>query len=115
MRCGYCFYRDVSSRRERENLGRMTGETLETLVRRAMSYADDSVSFAFQGGEPTLAGLDFFETLMRLEKKYNSRNIAVSNSVQTNGYDVPDAMIRFFAENSFLIGVSLDGIGKPTT
>ena len=109
MRCGYCFYRDVSSRRERENLGRMTGETLETLVRRAMNYADGSVSFAFQGGEPTLAGLDFFETLMRLEKKYNSRNIAVSNSVQTNGYDVPDAMIRFFAENSFLIGVSLDG------
>ena len=109
MRCGYCFYRDVSSRRQRNDLGRMTPDTLERLVRRALSYADGGVSFAFQGGEPTLIGLDYFRELVRLQKKYNTRGLAVSNAVQTNGYELSDDMIRFFADNRFLIGVSLDG------
>lgn len=109
MHCGYCFYRDVSSRREVASLGRMSRETLQRLVRRAFSYADGSVNFAFQGGEPTLAGLDFFEELVSLQKKYNTRGLAVSNSVQTNGYDVSDELISLFAREHFLIGVSLDG------
>ena len=109
MRCGYCFYRDVSSRREKENMGKMSPETLEALIRRAFAYADGSVSFAFQGGEPTLAGLSYFQDAVRLQKKYNARNVAVHNAIQTNGYDLTDGMISFFAENGFLVGVSLDG------
>ena len=59
LRCGYCFYHDVTAHREHRSYGFMTLETLETLVRKALSFADGSCTFAFQGGEPTLAGLDF--------------------------------------------------------
>ena len=59
MRCRYCFYADVSQNRQKANLGRMSQTTLENTVRRAMRYAEGSVTFAFQGGEPTLAGAEF--------------------------------------------------------
>ena len=109
MRCAYCFYTDVMSRRETAVRPPMSGEALETLVRRAFAYADDSVSFAFQGGEPTLIGLPFFEALMDFEHRYNTRGLTVSNAVQTNGYALSDEMIAFFARENFLLGVSLDG------
>ena len=54
MRCRYCFYSDVASRRECASMGRMSSSTLENLVRRAMRYADGQLTLAFQGGEPTL-------------------------------------------------------------
>ena len=51
MRCRYCFYADVASRREHASMGKMSDETLENLVRKALRYADTSATFAFQGGE----------------------------------------------------------------
>ncbi|MBQ5770889.1 MAG: radical SAM protein, partial [Clostridia bacterium] len=107
-RCKYCFYADVMNNREISNYGNMTFETLETLVKRAMNYAEGSVSFAFQGGEPTLAGLDFYKELIRLEKKYN-RGLQVFNSIQTNGGLIDDEWAKFLSENRFLVGLSLDG------
>ena len=109
MRCEYCFYRDVMARREQGMLPRMTPETLENLVRRAFVYAEGSVSFAFQGGEPTLIGAEYFETLIRLQKKYNTRHIAVHNAVQTNGLELSGELIDLFSREHFLVGVSLDG------
>jgi len=109
MRCRYCFYADIMSRRETAVYPRMSVETLEVLVRRAMRFADGPVNFAFQGGEPTLIGLPFFEALVRFEKEFNARGVPVSNAVQTNGYDLSDDMIAFFAREGFLIGVSMDG------
>ena len=103
------FYTDVMSRRQTAIYPRMTSETLEALVRRAFRYADGQISFAFQGGEPTLVGLPFFEALMRFERAYNTRGLAVSNAVQTNGYDMPEELLSFFVREGFLIGVSLDG------
>lgn len=107
-RCRYCFYADVMNNREISNYGNMTSDTLETLVKRAMNYAEGSVSFAFQGGEPTLAGLDFYKELIRLEKKYN-RGLQVFNSIQTNGGLIDDEWAKFLSENHFLVGLSLDG------
>lgn len=89
--------------------GKMSIETLENLVRRAMAYAEGYVSFAFQGGEPTLAGLDFFQELIRLEKKYRKTGLKVGNSIQTNGYKINDELLKFLVEEDFLIGISLDG------
>lgn len=109
MRCRYCFYYDVMSHRETRIYPRMSMETLETIVRRALRYADGPVSFAFQGGEPTLAGLDFYRALVEFQKKYNAKQLPISNSLQTNGFDLSDEMISFFARESFLLGVSLDG------
>lgn len=65
--------------------------------------------FLFQGSESTLIGLPFFEQLVALERKYNTRGPKVTNAVQTNGYDLSDEMIAFFAKEQFLVGVSLDG------
>lgn len=109
LRCRYCFYTDVAHNRAAYSLGRMTEDTLETLVRRAMRYADRQVSFVFQGGEPTLAGAAFYETLIRLQKEYNTRGLWIQNAIQTNGYALDEGLIELFAREHFLVGVSLDG------
>ena len=109
MRCRYCFYADEMARRGAAIYPAMTDDMLETLVRRVMVYADEQATFAFQGGEPTLAGVDFFRRVVKLQRQYNSRGLTVMNAVQTNGLSLSDEMIAFFAEHRFLVGVSLDG------
>lgn len=110
MRCKYCFYCDEMKNREQENYGIMSLSTLETVIKTAITSASGSCSFAFQGGEPTLAGLDFFKKVVELEKKYNTERLKISNALQTNGYAMTKEWAQFFAENDFLIGVSVDGI-----
>ena len=110
MCCRYCFYADEMSRRKKKTNEPMPLELLETIVRRAFRYADGPVSFAFQGGEPTLAGLPFYEALVRFQREYNARSLPVSNSIQTNGCCLSDEMIDFLAREHFLTGISLDGI-----
>jgi len=109
MRCRYCFYADEMHHRKASVYPKMTGELLDVMVRRVIRSADSSVHFLFQGGEPTLIGLPFFEQLVCLQRKYNTRGLKISNAVQTNGYDLSDEMIAFFAREQFLVGVSLDG------
>lgn len=109
MRCRYCFYADVSSRREVQNRGVMSEETLEILVRAALRYASGSCGFNFQGGEPTLAGLDFYRRLIELQNKYNVNRVEIFNAIQTNGYLIDDEWAKFLADNRFLVGLSLDG------
>ncbi len=109
MRCRYCFYADVSANRAVKSYGVMDRATMQALVRRAFAYADGAVSFAFQGGEPTLAGLPFYQEFVKLTRQYNTRNLNVSYAIQTNGYNLTDEMCAFLAENRFLTGVSVDG------
>ena len=112
MHCRYCFYADVASRRETADYGVMDEAVLRELVRKAFLYADQSVAFSFQGGEPTLAGLPFYEAFLRAVRRYNSRNLPVTCALQTNGCKLDDALLDFFAEQRFLLGVSLDGTRK---
>ena len=109
MNCLYCFYNDESQKREIENFGFMTNETLKNVIRTTIFKADDAITYAFQGGEPTLRGLDFFKKLIEYEKQYNKNNIKVFNSIQTNASLLNDEWCEFFKENCFLVGVSLDG------
>ncbi len=109
MRCEYCFYADVASQRETPNYGVMSEETLEIIVQKAFDYADTLAAFGFQGGEPTMAGLDFFRRVVELQKKYNTRRIQVNNAIQTNGLNINDEWAEFLHENNFLVGLSLDG------
>ena len=69
MRCKYCFYADEVSGRASGDAGVMTGRTLENLTARAFRYAEDAVYFAFQGGEPTLAGTDFYRQALALHRE----------------------------------------------
>ncbi len=113
LRCSYCFYRDEMGLRQVKEYGFMSPEILELAVKRAFEEAEEGCGFAFQGGEPTLSGLDFFETFIRLERKYNTRNLPAVHSIQTNGLGLGREWADFFVRNRFLVGISLDGI-KPT-
>lgn len=110
MRCTYCFYEDEMKNREQGSYGIMTEETLENVIRKTLSFAQRECTIMYQGGEPTLAGLDFFRKSIELQKKYNVNQVKIWNALQTNGYNVNDEWCNFFAENSFLIGLSVDGI-----
>ena len=109
MRCTYCFYCDEMRSRQTAAYGAMSEETLENLIRRAFAYADGSVTLAFQGGEPTLAGADYFRKVLMLEKRYNSRRLPVAHALQTNGLHMDDDMLSVLEEGRFLVGLSMDG------
>ena len=109
MRCRYCFYADVSRSRAVQNYGLMTPDTLEALVKKAFDYADGQVAFTFQGGEPTLAGLSFYRTLIELEKRCNTRRVPVRHAIQTNGLLLDGEWADFLRDNNFLTGLSMDG------
>ncbi|MGI5893921.1 MAG: anaerobic sulfatase maturase [Candidatus Merdivicinus sp.] len=109
IRCRYCFYHDITENRDVASYGVMSEETLEILITKALETAEGSCSFGFQGGEPTLAGLDFFRKAVELQKKYNRKHLQVSNAIQTNGMVLNAEWADFLAENHFLVGLSLDG------
>lgn len=109
MRCKYCFYADVSSRREIKSNGIMSDETRDVILNKVETNLDngDHVQFIFQGGEPTLAGLPFFRDFISIVKKWE-KNISVSYALQTNGLLIDEEWCKFLKENRFLVGVSLD-------
>lgn len=109
MRCRYCFYADVSAHREVKSHGVMQPQTMRALIDRALGLGDDAeITFAFQGGEPTLAGLDFFRSFTRYVSDHRDKQ-TVRYALQTNGYLVDEEWAKFFHEHNFLVGVSLDG------
>ncbi len=112
INCKYCFYKCLSSSRSEYSKGFMTDDTLEQLVINAISYADEFLSFAFQGGEPLLAGTSFFYKVLKLQKKYNTKGLHIENTIQTNGTLINEEWAEFLAENNFLTGLSLDGPKK---
>lgn len=109
MNCDYCFYCDEAAKRQQESYGFMSEATLKNVIRKTMTKADGAISYAYQGGEPTLRGLDFFKQALAYQRQYNRRGLQVANALQTNGYAIDGEWCRFFADNHFLIGVSLDG------
>lgn len=85
--------------------GKTTGEILKNI--HVDLNQGDQVHFAFQGGEPTLAGLEYFQHFINLAEKWSKR-IKISYSLQTNGIHLDDEWCSFLAQNHFLVGVSLD-------
>lgn len=111
MRCDYCFYADESNHRLQQSMGLMTEETAARLIDAAFSAADaqGAVSFSFQGGEPTLAGLSFFQRFVQLVQQRNTARLPVRWAIQTNGLLLNQDWANFLKENDFLVGVSIDG------
>ena len=109
MRCGYCFYNDVSSRRSVPDHGVMSAETRASLLAsiKAGLKPGDNITIAFQGGEPTLAGLDWMKDFVEHVSAWDNR-ISRSFAIQTNGLLLDDQWCDFLAANRFLTGVSLD-------
>lgn len=110
LRCRYCFYTDEMNNRNKDNYGIMTEDILEIVIKKLLEFADQNCTIAFQGGEPTLTGLDFYKKCLEFEKNYNIKNVEIHHAIQTNGYALTREWCDFFAENHFLVGVSIDGI-----
>ena len=109
LACEYCFYRDLTRCRERASYGVMSQETLEAVVRRACREAEQGVNFIFQGGEPTLAGLEFYRQFEAFVKQYAPRGLRVNRSIQTNATLIDEEWAAFLKRYGYLAGVSLDG------
>lgn len=111
MRCRYCFYDDVSDNRQVKSMGVMKEATIRRLLQSAVEAVEPggSIQVLFQGGEPTLAGLEYFRTFLRLEAELCPQSVQISHSIQTNGMAMDDQWAEFFARNHFLVGLSLDG------
>lgn len=109
LRCKYCFYHSIAENRTVANTGCLSLVLLEKLIREAFDNAQGSCTFAFQGGEPTLVGLNYYRELIKLQDKYKRSGIHVNNTIQTNGMLIDDEWASFLKENNFLVGLSLDG------
>ena len=78
MQCKYCFYHDISNKRIQKSYGFMNFKLLEIIVQKALKEVEEECTFAFQGGEPTLVGIDFYKKLLEYEQKYNQKNIKIN-------------------------------------
>jgi uncharacterized protein len=111
LRCKYCFYLEKEALYGKESRFRMSNQVMEAYIRScaaANMNAPGDIIFAWQGGEPTLMGVDFFHRAVALEKKY-SQGHAFQNTLQTNGILLNDRWCEFLAKHNFLVGLSLDG------
>jgi len=106
--CTYCFYKDRPAEFGRGKQ-RMSEEVLEKLVADYMQLWFDVMGFAWQGGEPTLMGVDFFKRAVELQRRYGRTGQQVSNKMQTNALLLDEKWCRFLHENKFLLGISIDG------
>jgi uncharacterized protein len=107
LRCSYCFYRNKERLFPAGSL-RMTEAILERLIEQHMSPSAREVTFCWQGGEPTLMGLAFFERVVALQTRYG-RGHRVANALQSNALLLDERWAAFLARYNFLVGVSLDG------
>jgi uncharacterized protein len=108
--CEYCLYLDrAADPYQSMPARRMSEETLERLVDTYLFYSYPQSTFAFQGGEPTLAGLPFFEQLVKFQQQYGRDGQSVSNALQTNGVLLDRDWCGLFRAFNWLLGVSLDG------
>jgi len=108
LRCDYCFYIDHLD--EIEKSPRMSDEVLEKMISSYMqTNQQNNYAFGWQGGEPTLMGLNFFKKVIELQIKYAPPGATISNGLQTNGTLISNELAKFFGEYKFLLGVSLDG------
>lgn len=109
IRCEYCFYLQKEAVVAPDSRF-MSLETLENYVRNYIeSHAGNQVDFAWQGGEPTLLGLEFFQQAVRFQQKFAKGKI-ITNAFQTNGIALNRQWAAFFKQHRFLVGISIDGL-----
>ena len=107
LRCDYCYYLDKKIGNDK---GLMSDDVLENYIRQVVAIHGRmaEIEFAWHGGEPTIAGIPFFEKALKLQEKYAAGR-RVLNTLQTNGTLLDEDWCRFFAEHDFRIGISIDG------
>lgn len=110
LACSYCYYLDKEQLYSGRGLHRMSIEILEIYIRQHIEASSgQTVFFSWHGGEPTLAGLAYFQTIVAIQKKYLPVGRIALNGIQTNGTLLDQAWCRFLKEENFVVGVSIDG------
>ena len=109
LACTYCFYLPKASLYPDSSRHRMSDSTLERLVSTYLATDQEVYSFGWQGGEPTLMGVEFFRKVVGLQSRYGRPGSIVANGLQTNATMITDELAALLAEYHFLLGVSLDG------
>ena len=109
LNCEYCFYLEKQALFSTDEKYRMPDNVLRAFVTNYItSQPTPVVEFVWQGGEPTLLGVDFFKRVVELQKPFEKRK-TITNSLQTNGTLLDDKWCRFLKKHSFMVGISLDG------
>lgn len=106
--CKYCFYLKKTSLYPTTSNWKMDENVLHQTIRQAAEAHQGELHFAWQGGEPTLVGLEFFQRVVQLQERYCAGRV-VHNGLQTNGLLLDDRWCQFLSQNKFLVGLSLDG------
>lgn len=111
LSCSYCFYQDVSNHRAYATYGIMSEEVMDTLIHKVCELVEEDghITFAFQGGEPLLAGLSYFEQFVSYVRKVRKPYQVIHYAVQTNGILIDEDWCKFFIREQVLVGISLDG------
>jgi uncharacterized protein len=108
--CSYCYYLSKKELLGKPQSWRIADTVLETFIRQYFeAHNHKEVIFSWQGGEPTLLGVDFFKRVVEFEKKYCPPHVRCENDLQTNGTLLDDAWCGFLHEANFLVGLSIDG------
>ena len=108
--CDYCFYLHKSDLLEQPKHARMDASMLEQFVRQYIeSQTGEQVVFSWQGGEPTLMGLPFYQEVVKLQKRYAKPNQKIENDLQTNGLALDAEWVSFLKKHEFHVGLSIDG------
>ncbi len=110
LNCSYCFYLHKLDLLQTSSRWHMTDEVLEQVIKQHIEgHNSPEIIFSWQGGEPTLLGVDFFRKVIALQKKYCPPHQHCENDLQTNGTLLNDEWCAFLKENDFLVGLSIDG------
>lgn len=113
LRCRYCYYLEKQALYPSEGALIMNEDILEKyIIQHIEATTEETVFFSWHGGEPLLAGIDFFRKVVLLQKKYKPSGVEILNGVQTNGTLIDNKWGWFFAENNFIVGISIDGPGE---
>jgi len=108
LACDYCFYLGKASLFPKEAKHRMSEDILRELMRQLAEQGTRQISVAWQGGEPTLMGVGFYQKVVDFQDQFKSGKM-IGNSLQTNGLLIDDSWVSFLRENNFLVGLSIDG------
>jgi uncharacterized protein len=108
LACDYCYYSTCRGK-PGPKINRIDSAVLEKFMKEYMALSKGAAGFAWQGGEPLLAGLDFFQEVVKLQAQYVPPHTIIGNALQTNGTLITERWAAFFKRYNFLIGVSLDG------
>ena len=108
--CHYCYYLSKASLYPAEGSSRMPDDLLERIIVEQIAVTPGTtINFFWHGGEPTLAGLDYFRRIVELERKHCPPGLRITNGLQTNGLLLDEAWCRFLAAERFSVGISIDG------